>query len=352
MKPTLLLRRAALLGVLLALSPLPMACATAANTELVQRDDVREFAREVSQRNGLDQGEVLAILAQAQIQESIIAAMDRPAESKAWYQYRPIFVNEKRIADGAAFMREHAAKLSELEQKYGVPSEILVAIVGVETGYGRNVGKYSVLDALVTLSFEYPRRAPFFRKELEQFILLARDENVSVSNAKGSYAGAMGLPQFMPSSYRQWAVDGDGDSKRDLWGSTDDVLASVANYFVEHGWQRGGSVIVPLSMPESLLETPGRFEAMLNRGRDLAAKTTLGELRALGVGVPIAQGRDDLPIMLIPLQEEDDLRYMGGLPNFFVITRYNHSAHYALAVWELAQAIRQRSQNQGSKSAS
>ena len=342
MNLSLMLRRAALIGTLLALGPVPMACAATGGAELVQRDDVRAFAREVSQRNGLDEAEVLAILGQAQIQDSILAAMDRPAESKAWYQYRPIFVNEKRIADGAAFMREHAAKLAELEQKYGVPPEILVAIVGVETGYGRNVGKYAVLDALVTLSFEYPRRAPFFRKELEQFILLARDENVSVSKAKGSYAGAMGLPQFMPSSYRQWAVDGDGDKKRDLWGSTDDVLASVANYFVQHGWQRGSSVIVPLTMPESLLDTPGRFEPMLNRGRDLAAKTTLGELRALGVGVPISQGRDDLPIMLIPLQEENDVRYMGGLPNFFVITRYNHSAHYALAAWELAQAIRQR----------
>ena len=343
MNTSVLLRRAAFIVMVLVTHPLHLACASVSGSELTQRADVREFAREVSVRNGLDEAEVLAILGQAQIQESIIAAMDRPAESKAWYQYRPIFVNEKRIADGALFMREHAAKLAELEKKYGVPPEVLVAIVGVETGYGRNVGKYSVLDALVTLSFEYPRRAPFFRKELEQFILLARDEQVSVNKAKGSYAGAMGLPQFMPSSYRQWAVDGDGDSKRDLWGSADDVLASVANYFVEHGWQRGSSVIVPLTMPESLLETPGRFEAMLNRGRDLAAKTTLGELRALGIGVPVTQGRDDLPIMLIPLQEEDDLRYMAGLPNFFVITRYNHSAHYALAVWELAQAIRQRS---------
>lgn len=339
------LRRVALIAMALALSPLHMACASTGGTDLVQRDDVRAFAREVSERNGLDEAEILAVLGRAQIQESIIAAMDRPAESKAWYQYRPIFLNEKRIADGAAFMREHAAKLAELEQKYGVPPEVLVAIVGVETGYGRNVGKYDVLDALVTLTFEYPRRAAYFRKELEQFLLLAREEHVPVDTVKGSYAGAMGMPQFMPTSYRAWAVDGDGNGKRDLWGSTDDVLASVANYFVQHGWQRGSSVIVPVKLPETLLETPGKLEPMLNRGRDLAAKTTLGELRALGVEIPITQGRDDLPLMLIPLQEEGGQRYMVGLPNFFVITRYNHSAHYALAVWELAQAIRQRNKS-------
>ena len=343
MKPSFLLRRAAYVGMLLTLSPFHMACA--ASDGLAQREDVQAFAREVSERNKLDEAEVLAILGQAQIQDSIIQAMDRPAESKAWFQYRPIFINEKRIADGAVFMREHAARLAELEKQYGVPAEVLVAIVGVETGYGRNVGKYNVLDALATLTFEYPRRAPYFRKELEQFLLLAREEQVPVDKVKGSYAGAMGLPQFMPTSYRTWAVDGNADGKRDLWSSTDDVLASVANYFVQHGWQRGGSVIVPVKLPETLLDAQDKLEPMLNRGRDLAAKTTLGELRALGVEVPIAQGRDDLPLMLIPLQEDGSVRYLLGLPNFFVITRYNHSAHYALAVWELAQAIRLRAKS-------
>ncbi len=342
MNTPFLLRRAAVLGLMLAVSPMYTACATAPSSEFTERDDVREFAREISARNGLNETEVLAGLAQVQIQDSIIQAMQRPAESKPWYQYRPIFLNEKRIADGAAFMREHAAKLTDLEQKYGVPPEVIVAIVGVETGYGRNVGKYDVLDALATLAFEYPPRAPFFRKELEQFFLLARDENVPLASVKGSYAGAMGMPQFMPSSYRQWAVDGDADGKRNLWASTDDVLASVANYFVEHGWQRGASVAVPVQLPASLVESPSRLDAMLNRGRDLSAKTTLGELRALGVSVPITQGQDNLPTMLMPFQYEDEVRYMVGLPNFYVITRYNHSAHYAMAVWELAQAIRVR----------
>ncbi len=332
--------RSVALGLALGLSPSLMAVTTAG--DFAERADVREFAREISARNGLDEGEVLAVLARVEVQDSIIAAMKRPAESKAWYQYRPIFLNEKRIADGAAFMREHAAKLADLEKKYGVPPEVLVAIVGVETGYGRNTGKYAVLDALATLAFEYPPRAPFFRKELEQFFLLARDEGIVMSEVKGSYAGAMGMPQFMPSSYRNWAVDGDADGRRNLWMSTDDVLASVANYFVQHGWQRGASVVVPATVPERLIEDPAKLEPLLNRGRDLAAKSTLGELRALGIEVPITQAQDSLPTMLMPLQYEDSVRYMVGLPNFYVITRYNHSAHYALAVWELAQAIRLR----------
>ncbi len=342
MNSSIVLRQAAVLSLMLALLPMQTACAAPSDNELSERADVREFAREISQRNGLNESDVLAGLAQAEIQDSIIQAMQRPAESKPWHQYRPIFMNEKRINDGATFMRENAVKLAGLEQKYGVPAEVLVAIVGVETGYGRNVGKYSVLDALATLAFEYPPRAPFFRKELEQFFLLARDENIPLASVKGSYAGAMGMPQFMPSSYRQWAVDGDADGKRNLWLSTDDVLASVANYFVQHGWQRGASVTVPVTLPESLLESPEKLESLLNRGRDLKAKTTLGELRALGVSVPIAQGAENLPTMLLAFQEEDAVRYVVGLPNFYVITRYNHSQHYAMAVWELAQAIRLR----------
>jgi membrane-bound lytic murein transglycosylase B len=307
-----------------------------------ERADVREFAREISERNGLDQAMVLDALAQVEVQDSIIQAMSRPAESKPWYQYRPIFLTEKRMNDGAAFMREHATRLAELEKQYGVPAEVIVAIVGVETGFGRNMGRYSVLDALTTLAFDYLPRAPFFRKELEQFFLLARDENVPLTSIKGSYAGAMGMPQFMPSSYRQWAVDGDGDKRRDLFASPDDVLASVANYFLQHGWQRGAAVVVAVQLPSSLLDSPEKLDPLLNRGRDLDAKTTLGELRAMGVVVPITQGAESLPIMLMPFQDEDAVRYVVGLPNFYVITRYNHSAHYAMAVWELAQAIRLR----------
>jgi membrane-bound lytic murein transglycosylase B len=337
-----MLRPILALSFSLMLAPMHMACAGNSGSDFAERADVREFAREISERNGLDLAMVLDALAQVEVQDSIIQAMKRPAESKAWYQYRPIFLTEKRINDGAAFMREHAGRLSELEKQYGVPAEVMVAIVGVETGFGRNMGRYSVLDALATLAFEYPPRAPFFRKELEQFFLLARDENVPLTSIKGSYAGAMGMPQFMPSSYRQWAVDGDGDKRRDLFASTDDVLASVANYFVDHGWQRGAAVIVPAQLPPSLLDAPEKLDPLLNRGRDLTAKTTLGELRAMGVTVPISQGADSLPTMLIPLQDENAMRYVVGLPNFYVITRYNNSAHYAMAVWEMAQAIRLR----------
>lgn len=305
-----------------------------------ERADVQAFAKEISERNGLDLAEVRAALGRAESQSSIIEAMTRPAEAKPWYRYRPIFLTEKRIADGASFWRDHADRLARLEKQYGVPAEILVAIVGVETGYGRNVGKYNVIDALATLAFDYPPRAAFFRKELEQLFLLARDERVSVNSVKGSYAGAMGMPQFMPSSYREYAVDGDDDGHRDLWENADDVLASVANYFARHGWQTGGEVAWPVQLAD-----PAALDGLMNRGRDLKAKTTLGELRKRGVRLPA--GSDAVDAMLIPFQEEDGDVYWVGLPNFYVITRYNHSAHYAMAVWQLAQAVKARANGAG-----
>ncbi len=320
------------------ISFLALFCAGCANLQaqgFAAHEEMQAFAREISERNGLDLAEVRAALAQARHQQSIIDAMNRPAEAKPWHRYRPIFLTEPRISQGAAFWSEHAGRLAQLEKQYGVPAEILVAIVGVETGYGRNTGKYAVLDALATLAFDYPKRAPFFRKELEQYFLLARDEGIPIASAKGSYAGAMGMPQFMPSSYRQYAVDGDGDGRRDLWGNPDDVLASVANYFARHGWQPGGEVAWPVELGDA-----ARFDGLMNRGRDLKAKTTIGELRQSGLRLP--GGDDSQPAMLIPLQEEVGEAYWVGLPNFYVITRYNHSAHYAMAVWQLAQAVHKR----------
>ena len=305
-----------------------------------ERADVQAFAKEISERNGLDLAEVRTALGRAESQSSIIEAMTRPAEAKPWYRYRPIFLTEKRIADGVNFWRDHADRLARLQKQYGVPAEILVAIVGVETGYGRNVGKYNVIDALATLAFDYPPRSAFFRKELEQLFLLARDERVSVNSVKGSYAGAMGMPQFMPSSYREYAVDGDGDGHRDLWENADDVLASVANYFARHGWQAGGEVALPVQLAD-----PAALDGLMNRGRDLKAKTTVGELRKYGVRLP--SGSDAVDAMLIPFQEEDGDVYWVGLPNFYVITRYNHSAHYAMAVWQLAQAVKARANGAG-----
>ncbi|MEW6445438.1 MAG: lytic murein transglycosylase B [Pseudomonadota bacterium] len=306
-----------------------------AHPGFAESEDAQAFAREISARGGLDLAEVRMALSQARHQQSIIDAMNRPAEAKPWYLYRPIFLTEQRIGQGVQFWREHAGRLSSLEARYGVPAEILVAIVGVETGYGRNTGKYAVLDALATLAFDYPKRAPFFRKELEEYFLLARDERLPLDGPKGSYAGAMGMPQFMPSSYREYAVDGDGDGRRDLWGSVDDVLASVANYFVRHGWRPGADVAWPVELVDA-----SRHEDWMNRGRDLKAKTTVGGLRQSGLSLP--DGDDAQPAMLIPLREERGDTYWVGLPNFYVITRYNHSAHYAMAVWQLAKALRER----------
>ncbi|WP_296808710.1 lytic murein transglycosylase B, partial [Thiocapsa sp.] len=195
------------------------------------------FAREMVERHGFDSAELQAVLADARYSQAIVDAMDRPYEAKPWRDYRGLFVTPERIVGGVAFWRDNADLLARAEADYGVAPQIIVAIIGVETNYGANTGKHRVIDALTTLGFSYPRRADFFRRELEAFLLLSREEQVDPSRAVGSYAGAMGKPQFIASSYRNYAVDFDGDGRRDLWGSNADVVGSVANYFKQHGWR-------------------------------------------------------------------------------------------------------------------
>ena len=297
-----------------------------------QRDALDTFAARMADEHGLDRAAVDGLLADARHQQDIIDAITSPAEALPWHRYRQIFLREDRISEGAAFMAEHRQLLDDIGREYGVDPAILVAIVGVETRYGQHPGRHRVLDALVTLAFDYPPRASFFRSELEHFLLLADEEDLDVTEIRGSYAGAMGIPQFISSSYRHYAVDGSGDGRRDLMNSVPDALASVANYFAEHRWREGEPVVTPASV-----EDPDRVDAFLGDGMRL--NTTVGELRAAGIE-PEADFDDDAAALLLALDGDTETEHWIGLHNFRVITRYNHSPLYALAAYQLAGAIR------------
>lgn len=271
-------------------------------------------------------------LAQAEYRQSIIDAINRPAEKvRPWRDYRPIFLNDARIEGGRAFYAANRQALDDVAARTGVPAGIITAIIGVETSYGRITGSYRVLDALYTLAFWHPRRAPFFAGELAQLFALVKEEpQLDILALKGSYAGAMGMGQFMPSSYRNWAVDGDGDGRRDLLTHTPDVFASIANYFVVHGWQRDGAVVARATRDAGAADfVPGSLDPVY----------PLAALAARGYrpqpGQPLAEGAT-----LVTLEGDAGPEYWLGYRNFYVITRYNHSPMYAMAVYQLAQAIR------------
>ncbi len=316
-------------GLLLTIS---LALCAPAHALDVQRDDVRQFVDELVEQHDFDRDALNALLAGATKQQSILDAISRPAEkSKPWHDYRDIFIQPKRIDAGVAFWNEHAATIEDVSEKTGVPGEILVGIIGVETYFGRITGKYRVLDALATLGFDYPPRAKFFRKELGEFLILAREENVDIETALGSYAGAMGSPQFIPSSYRAYAVDANEDGRRDLWGNWHDIIGSVANYFVRHKWQPGQEVVSAATLNTN-------FEGTLPEKNSLKADSSIAALSQQGVSFAT-----DLPAdskaRLIAFEGEDGPQYYVGFHNFYVITRYNRSAMYAMAVWELGSEI-------------
>lgn len=292
-----------------------------------------ELIDELVTEEGYDRDALVTVFTSASRQDSIIDAMNRPAEkTKAWHEYRQIFINDKRIAGGVDFHREHAETLARAEAETGVPADIIVAIIGVETYYGRIAGSYRVIDALSTLAFDYPRRADFFTSELKHYLLLTRDQGMDPLQPVGSYAGAMGYGQFMPSSYRSYAVDFDADGKADIWTNPVDAIGSVANYFKAHGWTPGGPVTVRATAPA---EVP---EDMLSRGRALTPRFTVSEF--LAAGFKVAGELDpEAEAIGIEFELEDGLEYWLGLHNFYVITRYNHSAMYAMAVYDLSQAI-------------
>lgn len=302
-----------------------------ARADLLQRAEVASFINDMVAEFGYDAEELNDVLGRVELSEKVIAAITRPAEALPWHRYRSIFIKPGRIQGGAEFWRRNQVQLERASERYGVPAEILVAIIGVETKYGRITGGFKVINSLSTLAFDYPKRSRFFTSELKHFLLLVREQSLDPHTLAGSYAGAMGIPQFMPSSYRAYAVDFDGDGLTDIWENPTDAIGSVGNYLEEHGWRKDAGITSPATVPDSDIST------LLTNGLEL--KLTMADMTDAGV----AAGEDVDAVehvKLLQLENQDGHEYWLALHNFYVITRYNHSALYAMAVYQLAEAIR------------
>lgn len=298
---------------------------------------VEAFIDEMTAKHGFDRAELEEAFGTTRPRPQIVELMERAAEPKPWEDYRALFVTPEKIAGGVRFWRDHAATLKLARERYGVPEEIVTAVLGVETHYGTRTGRYRVLEALSTLAFDYPRRAAHFRMELEHFLLLSREESLPLASPLGSYAGAMGIAQFMPGSYRRYAIDFDGDGKRDLFDDPADAIGSVANYLTAHGWLRDGPVAAPATVVGSGRET--------FRSAKLSTRQRLVDLKAVGVSTTGAYPEAERAIPLT-LKTRTGPQYWLGFDNFYVITRYNHSVYYAMAVFQLSREIRARHEQQ------
>jgi len=306
-----------------------LACIPPASALDVKRLEVKAFIDETSRNFGFPREQLESLLAQAETKQAILDAISRPAERVVpWYEYRERFLTEKRILQGTDFWIEHGEALRRIPDPNVAAS--VVGILGVETSFGRITGKYRVIDALSTLAFDYPPRSEFFRGELQQFLLLSREESVDPRTALGSYAGAMGAPQFISSSYRAVAIDADGNGKRDLWNSWDDVIGSVANYLLVYGWREGEPVVVTATLPGDDLS---RFDTS-----KLELNETVQSLRDKGVRFETTLPAD-APALLIVAEGKTGPVYRVGFNNFYAITRYNRSPMYAMAVHDLGEAV-------------
>jgi membrane-bound lytic murein transglycosylase B len=321
--------RALIIGVLL----ISAGCSSfAAPDDPADARAMRDFAQTMAAQHGMDATAVEALIRdEAAHQQSIIDAISNPAEALPWHRYRAIFLTDERIDAGIAYWNEHRELLDAVEQRYGVPAEIVVAIIGVETQYGRYRGRHRVLDALRTLAFAYPPRADFFRSELEAFLILTNEEGIDPRTPLGSYAGAMGVPQFIASSYRAYAVDFNGNGRRDLFSEPADAIGSVGNYFARHHWRADA----PIAQPAQI--EGGVDEDLL--GGDLKPRHVVADLTQQGVRTQRPLAADE-PARLLALETRSGPEYWLTLNNFYVITRYNHSPLYAMAVYQLAQAIK------------
>jgi len=295
-----------------------------------ETEQFNQFVNKMVKAHQFDEAELKQLFKSVDIKQKIIKTMTRPAEGLPWHKYRKIFMGDKRINGGVKFWQDNEAALTAVEDKYGVPADIITAIIGVETLYGGNTGGHRVIDALSTLAFAYPKRSKFFTSELEHFLILCREEKMNPLEPKGSYAGAMGIPQFMPSSYRAYAADFESDEKRDIWNNNADAIASVANYFSKHHWKKGGDVIFPAKVEGDA------YEKVLSR--KLKPEMTWNELQALKVTTEQAIAAD-AKVKLLSYQQPKGKDLWVGLHNFYVITRYNHSPLYGMAVYQLSQAI-------------
>ncbi len=298
---------------------------------LVDRPEVKAFINEMVTEYDFNAEMLTRTFSKVKLSKSIIEAISRPAEAKPWYQYRPIFLTRDRIKLGVKFLRKNERVLRRAEQIYGVPVEIIVAIIGVETRYGKHAGRYRVIDSLSTLAFDYPKRSRFFRSELKQFLLMAREQRLDPDSVMGSYAGAMGIPQFISSSYRNYAIDFDKDGKIDIWDNPVDAIGSVGNYFKQHGWQAGKAIATRADV-----ENDNYLTAL---SKDLKPNLSAAELSAYGI-IPKQIPPADARIKILEYELKDGHELWLGFDNFYVITRYNHSALYAMAVYQLAEEIR------------
>lgn len=331
-----LLTSLASLAIVAATAPVAAAAGGIAPLRYDQRAETRAFIAELVAEHGFARRDLAHLFAHARYQPRIVAAMSRPVLSPPkWYEYAPQFLSRERIDGGLEFWRANAATLTRAQREFGVPAEVIVAIIGVETFYGRNTGGYRVFDALTTLAFDYPRRSDFFRNELKQFLLLARDQHISPLLPRGSYAGASGLPQFMPGSVRAYAVDYDGDGRIDLSDEPADAIGSVGNYLARHDWQPGAPVLTAARVD------PSASEAVLRKlDGGVSERRPLDAWARDGVGadaLPADPGAD--PVGLLMLEEAEAPSYWLVFGNWYVLTRYNRSRLYATAVWQLAQAL-------------
>lgn len=303
-----------------------------ADEALVARPEVRDYITSTAREHQFDEAELTNLFTRIQPKPHILAIFDRPSTGRPWHEFRIDFVNQRRIVEGVAFWRAHAKELAEISKAYQVDPAIIVAILDVETLFGKNTGSFRVLDVLATTAFDYPRRAEFFRKELTEFLLLARGEKEDPLSFKGSYAGAMGWPQFMPSSFRAYAVDWNNDGHHDIWNTPVDAMASVASYLALHGWTAGNIATAPVNVSGDQIDalTADKFNLHYS----------VAELIAKGV-TPLTEIDTTQPAVLFPLETAPgQIKYFLGFKNFYAITRYNKSTLYATAVLELAETIR------------
>ncbi len=321
MKATSLLRRLFIISHCLVI----LSCAG----QIKDQATVDGFIKQMVATHQFNEAALTGLFDKVELKEDIIKRISSPSEGLPWYKYRKIFLKQPRIKAGVQFWDENAETLASVEKNTGVPAAIIVAIIGVETQYGQNTGHHRVIDALSTLAFAYPPRSKFFRSELEHFLLLCREERIDPLTPTGSYAGAMGMPQFMPSSYRNYAIDFNGDSRRDIWHNPSDVIASVANYFAKHGWQAGQPVAFQIR--DEVHKSPKSFPSI---------KESLSFVKSNSINSNISK-----PLLspkkakIIAFEQENGEELWDALDNFHVITRYNHSPLYAMAVYQLSLAI-------------
>ena len=305
----------------------------ATRASALERDDVRTFIKAMANKHGFSTAELNKVFQSVVFSDTVIEAISRPAETLPWYKYRPLFLESARIRMGVEFWRKNRAVLAKAEEQYGVPAEIMVAILGVESRYGNIKGKYAVINSLSTLAFDYPKRSAFFLAELEQYLLLTREQGFDPLMLKGSYAGAMGIPQFVSSSYRSFAVDFNGDGLIDIWDNPVDAIGSVGNYFKQYGWQTGAMIAEPAMVKGD------KYKELVSE--ELKPVHSLTELNQYDVTVKTHLAPTTMARLLV-LENSNNNEFWLGFDNFYVISRYNHSALYSMAVFQLSREIKSR----------